>query len=94
MGDFEQLTAPHPLPGPLLGMAEHLAGLGFAEEPDYDYLMQVLSGGQVENFRHYGPSVVPLALESYGRWWAVALGWWRRLARGWATTTGRGSAST
>ena len=58
MGDFEQLTAPHPLPGPLLGMAEHLAGLGFAEEPDYDYLMQVLSGGQVENLNEW-PAPLP-----------------------------------
>ncbi len=31
MGDFERLTAPHSLPGPMLGMAEHLAGEQEAE---------------------------------------------------------------
>merc|ERR1719375_1575521 len=62
MDDFEQLTAPHPLPGPLLGMAEHLAGLGFADEPDYDYLMQILSGGRVSDLSEW-PAPLPAGWE-------------------------------
>ena len=58
MGDFERLTAPHSLPGPMLGMAEHLAGLGFADEPDYDYLMQVLSCGRVSDLSEW-PAPLP-----------------------------------
>ena len=32
-------------------------------------------------YRRYGRRVLPLAVESYGRWGPAALTWWRELAK-------------
>ena len=34
-----------------------------------------------EKYRRYGPHVLPLAVESFGRWGPAAMKWWRALAQ-------------
>ena len=41
------------------------------------------SAGEAERqkYERYGPGVVPLAVETFGRWGSAALRWWRKLAK-------------
>ena len=51
--------------------------------------------GELKKFRRYGPAVLPLCCDTYGRWGPSALRWWRELSKLVAETdpdlAGRGS---
>lgn len=64
MENLDLLTTPHPLPSPLRGMAEHLQSLTFAQEPNYELLMQLLSRGRCPDLNERPPPVLSAAFDS------------------------------